>query len=85
MIEERREFVRELREHDLVEDIDFTRDAYQTIVLTLPEPAGECERCGDPYDDDDHEYTDEYPLCQSCFEDYREKTHTARMALVRRD
>lgn len=35
MIEERREFVRELEEHDLVEDVDFTRDGYQTVILSL--------------------------------------------------
>lgn len=32
---ERKAFYRELREHELVEDIDYTRDGYQTLVLHL--------------------------------------------------
>jgi formylmethanofuran dehydrogenase subunit E len=83
-MEERRELVRELREREFVEEVDFTRDGYQTIVLTLQEPDGECQRCGDPYDADDHDHTDEYPLCKGCFEDAREKTHTARMDMAGR-
>jgi formylmethanofuran dehydrogenase subunit E len=85
MMQERRELVQELREKELIEEVDFTRDGYQTIVLSLPEPDGECQRCGDPYDEDDHDHTDEYPLCWSCFEDAREKTHTGRMARTGRE
>lgn len=79
MMEERREFVQELREDDRVEEVDFTRDGYQTIVLTLPAPDGKCQRCGSHYDADNHPYTDDVELCRSCFEDAREKTHTGRM------
>lgn len=34
-IDERRELKRELEEHPLVDDVDFTRDGYQTLILSL--------------------------------------------------
>jgi hypothetical protein len=43
MMEERREFVQELRETDLVEDVDFTRDGYRTVVLELADEGGESD------------------------------------------
>lgn len=52
MLEQRREFVKELREHPLVDDVDFTRDGYQQVVLDLgqppadPDELAECEVCG---------------------------------------
>jgi len=51
MMQERRELVQELRDHPLVEDVDFTRDGYQTVVLELGDPdeptdLAECPVCG---------------------------------------
>lgn len=43
-IDERREFLEELRDHPLVEDIDFTRDGFQTVILRLGDGShgGDC-------------------------------------------
>jgi hypothetical protein len=84
VIEARRELVQELRERPIVDEVDFSRDGYQTVLLRLGEPIHECQRCGDDYTEDAHAYTDEYDLCKGCFNDLHEKTHTARMDRVGR-
>lgn len=38
--EDRRELKRELEEHPLVDDVDFTRDGFKTLVLRLRDSAG---------------------------------------------
>jgi hypothetical protein len=43
MMKERREFVQERREKDLVENVDFTRDGYRTVVLELADEDGESD------------------------------------------
>ena len=83
-LEERCEFVQELRERPIVESVDFSRDGYRTVLLRLGEPTYECQHCGDDYTEDAHEHTDEYQLCKGCFEDLREKRRTARRDWVRR-
>lgn len=35
IIDARRDLLRELREHELVEDVDFTRDGYQTLIVHM--------------------------------------------------
>ena len=50
MVEARRAFVQELRDHPLVDKVDFTRDGFQTVILTLDdstdEELEECPVCG---------------------------------------
>ncbi|QLD84591.1 hypothetical protein HWV23_02605 [Natronomonas halophila] len=38
-VDARRELLEELRGHELVEDIDFTRDGFQTVILHLGDPS----------------------------------------------
>jgi hypothetical protein len=50
MTEPRERFVKSLEAHPLVEDIDWTRDGYRTVVLSLGDPEvdelDECLVCG---------------------------------------
>jgi len=53
MTEPRKRLVKSLEAHPLVEDIDYTRDGYQTVVLSLgtpdadaPDELDECLVCG---------------------------------------
>lgn len=39
VVDARRELVEELSERPIVDDVDFTRDGYQTVILSLGEPA----------------------------------------------
>ncbi len=34
-VEQRREFIKDLRDRPLVDDVDFTRDGFETVVLEL--------------------------------------------------
>jgi len=36
-VDKRREFFRELRDHPMVEEADFSRDGFRTVVLRLVE------------------------------------------------
>jgi hypothetical protein len=47
MTDVRRNFVQWLQDHSLVEDIDYTRDGYRTVVLELggPDEPTELESC----------------------------------------
>jgi hypothetical protein len=52
-VEQRRALIQRLQAHSLVEDIDWTRDGYQTVVLSLgdpdadaPDELDECIVCG---------------------------------------
>ncbi len=53
VVAQRRRFVESLRELSLVEAVDFTRDGYETVVLTLgdsgdtgPDGLAQCPVCG---------------------------------------
>jgi len=35
VVDERRELVREIEEHPLVGDVDFTRDGFQTVIVHM--------------------------------------------------
>ncbi|WP_382193792.1 hypothetical protein [Halorussus sp. GCM10023401] len=45
IVEARRAFIQELTKRPLVEDVDFSRDGYRTVVLTLGEPGTELTEC----------------------------------------
>ncbi|WP_435175688.1 hypothetical protein [Halorussus sp. AFM4] len=51
VVDARRAFVQELQGRAIVEEVDYTRDGYETVVLTLGTPSNsaeleECSTCG---------------------------------------